>query len=201
MRHFSRAFILFGLLLLSLPSVTAYARGSGRITGMIKSMSGSPLRDAIIRIVREVNEGNSLSIARTDSRGFFKSFNLTPGTYYLQISHQGYQPVTTTKFVLDPGRTTSLDIVLQEFIGFISNEDDPRNWDLKSVLRSTSDRRLIFRDLSGGMDAEDGAASFSRSGAMNIASALAGENYYGAASGKSVRRLFKFRHCRTAQPA
>jgi hypothetical protein len=177
MRHFSRAFILFGLLIVSLPAVTAYAKGSGRITGMIKSVAGSPLRDAIIRIVREVNEGNSLSIARTDSRGFFKSFNLTPGTYYLQVSHQGYQPVTTTKFVLDPGRTTSLDIVLQEFIGFISNDDDPRNWELQSVLRSTSDRRLIFRDQSGRMDAEDGAASFSRSGAMNIASALTGENY------------------------
>jgi hypothetical protein len=177
MRHFSRPFILFGLLLLSLPSVTVYAGGSGRITGMIKSVSGSPLRDAIIRIVREVNEGNSLSIARTDGKGFFKSFSLTPGTYYLQISHQGYQPVTTTKFVLDPGRTTSLDIVLQEFIGFISNDDDPRNWDLKSVLRSTSDRRFIFRDLSGSMDTDDGTASFSRSGAMNIASALAGGNY------------------------
>jgi hypothetical protein len=179
MRYLSRSFILLGLFLITLPPVAAYAKGSGRITGMIKSVSGSPLHDAVIRIVGEAKNGALLSIAKTDGRGVFKSGKLTPGAYYLQISRTGYLPVTTTKFILDPGKTTSLDIVLQEFIGFVAKDDDPRNWDLKTVLRSTSDRRLIFRDLSGNMDADDSLASFSRSGAMNIASntALDGENF------------------------
>jgi hypothetical protein len=178
MRHFSRTYVLFGLLIFSLPLDTASAKGNGRITGMIKSVSGSPLADAIIRVVRDVNQGEALSIARTDSRGFFKSINLTPGTYYLQISRQGYQPVTTTRFVLDSGRTTSLDIVLQDFIGYISNNDDPRNWDLKTVMRSTSDRRLIFRNSSAGTlpDIEEDGSSFYRSGAIEIAS-NSGANY------------------------
>jgi hypothetical protein len=180
MRYLSRIFILSGLLFIALPPIAAYAKSGSRISGMIKSISGNPLGNAVIRIIGEAKDGESLSIARTNSRGFFKSAKLTPGTYYLQISHQGYQPTTTTRFVLDPGRTTSLDIVLQEFIGFIAKDDDPRNWDAKTVLRSTSDRRLIFRDLSGSMDGEDGGASFSRSGAMNIASntALDGENSF-----------------------
>jgi len=181
MRYFSRTFLWFGLLLFSLPAVAANAGGNGRITGMIKSISGSPLSDAIVRIVREVQKGEVLSIAKTDSRGFFKSVSLTPGTYYLQISHQGYQPVTTTKFILDPGRTTSLDIVLQEFFGLISKDDDPRNWDLKTVMRSTSDRRLIFRNQPGGSltDDEESESPFSPSGAMKIASntSLDGQNY------------------------
>ena len=180
MRHLSRTFILFGLLLFSLPVIAADARGNGRIAGIIKNLSGNPLEDAIIRIFREVQHGESLSIAKSNSHGFFRSVNLRPGTYYLQISRQGYQPVTTTKFVIDPGRTTSLDIVLQEFMSIV-NKDDPRNWDLKTVIRSTSDRRLIFRDLPGGIppDTEDSASSFYRSGAMNIASntPLDGENY------------------------
>jgi hypothetical protein len=179
MKHLSRIFLLSCLLFVSLPPIVTYAKSSGRIAGMIKNISGNPLRDAVIRIIGEAKKGESLSIARTDGRGFFKSVKLTPGTYYLQVSHQGYLPVTTTKFVLDPGRTTSLDIVLEEFIGFIAKDDDPRNWDLKTVLRSTSDQRLIFRDLDGGRDVDDGIDSFSRSGAMNIASntALDGENY------------------------
>jgi hypothetical protein len=181
MKRFSRKAIFFGFLLFLFPAVAANAGGDGRITGMIKNVSGSPLRDAVIRIIREVNQGQALAIARTDSQGFFKSINLAPGTYYLKISSQGYQPVTTTKFVLDEGRTTSLDIVLQDFIGFISNDDDPRNWDLKTVMRSTSDRRLIFRNAPGGIvpDAEDSASSFYRSGAMKIASgtALDSANY------------------------
>jgi hypothetical protein len=173
--------LIFRTLLFWLPAGAANAGENGRITGLIKNVSGSPLRDAVIRIVQEVNRGQALSIARTDSRGFFKSINLTPGTYYLQISRQGYQPVTTTKFVIDSGRTTSLDIVLEDFIGFISNDDDPRNWDLKTVVRSTSDRRLIFRNAPGGIvpSVEDSASSFYRSGAMTIASgaALDGANY------------------------
>jgi hypothetical protein len=156
-----------------------YAKGGGRIAGMIKSVSGTPLHDAIIRIVGEAKDGEFLSIARTDSLGFFKSVKLTPGAYYLQISRQGYLPVTTTRFILDPGKTTSLDIVLEDFIGYVAKDDDPRNWDPKTVLRSTSDRRLIFRDLSGDVGVDDGIASFSRSGAMNIASntALDGDNF------------------------
>jgi hypothetical protein len=178
MRYLSRIFILSGLLFVLLSPIAAYAKSNSRVAGLIKSISGNPLRNAVIRIIGEAQDGESFSVARTDSRGFFKSAKLDPGTYYLQISHQGYRPATTTKFVLDPGRTTSFDIVLQEFIGFIANDNDPRNWDTKTVLRSTSDRRLIFRDLSGSMDGEDGIASFSRSGAMNIASntALDGDN-------------------------
>ncbi len=180
MRHLSRTFILFGLLLFSLPAIASDARGNGRITGIIKNLSGNPLEDAVIRIFREVQQGEIFSIARSNNRGFFRSVNLKPGTYYLQISRQGYQPVRTTKFVIDPGRTTSLDIVLQEFMSIVTKNDDPRNWDLKTVMRSTSDRRLIFRDLPGGIppDIEDSASSFYRSGTMNIAStSLDGENY------------------------
>jgi hypothetical protein len=171
MRYLSRTILLFGLLLFSLPAAAAGAKGNGHITGIIKSISGNPLRDAVVRIIREVQEGEALSFAKTDSRGFFKSVALVPGTYYLQVSRQGYQPVTTTKFIIDPGRTASLDIVLQEFISFISKEDDPRNWDLKTVMRSTSGQRLIFRnqpDIPD--DAENGTSPFYRSAAMNVAS-------------------------------
>lgn len=179
MKSLSRFLILFGLSILLLPASMAEAKGNGRVTGNIRSMSGSPLRDAVIKVIEAAQQGEALLVARSDSRGFFKSANLNPGDYYLEVTRPGYQTVTTDRFTIDPGRTTSLDIVLQEFIGYISNNDDPRNWNLKTVMRSSSDRRLIFRGLSDdGMPVEKQPSPFYRSGAMNIAS-------YSASSGSS----------------
>ncbi len=179
MRRFSRILILSGFFICVVSAVTASAKDSGRITGNITSKSGSPLGNAIIKIFREVQQGQTFSVIRSDSRGFFKSVNLAPGTYFLHISHQGFEPVTTTKFTVDSNRTISLDIILQEFVGYISKDDDPRNWDLKSVMRSTSDRRLIFRDAPDDVMAarhDGGMPPFHRSGAMSIASS-GGESY------------------------
>jgi hypothetical protein len=181
MIRFSRTLMLSGLFLCLFPTGLAYGKSSARITGNVITPSGNPLRNAVIRIFREAKQGEALSIARSDSRGFFKSASLAPGTYYLNVSRQGYQPVTTTRFTVDPGRTISLDIILQEFIGYISKDDDPRNWDLKTVMRSTSDRRLIFRDVpeNAAPGSEDPDSSFYRSGSMSIASStwIGGESY------------------------
>jgi len=161
------------LLFLAFPAAKAIAKSGSYITGNITGISGHPIRDVIVRIFQEIKEGKAITVARSDDRGFFRSVNLTPGTYFLQISHQGYESVKTAKFVIDPGRSVSLDIALQEFLGYVSNDDDPRNWDLKTVIRSTSDRRLIFRNLPGNRPAatsEGTDSPFHRSGAMSIAS-------------------------------
>lgn len=60
MKRFSRKALFFGLLLFLLPAVEANAGGNGRIAGMIKNVSGSPLRDAVIKIVQEVNQGQGV---------------------------------------------------------------------------------------------------------------------------------------------
>jgi hypothetical protein len=180
MKYFSRIMAIFCALLL-LPAIAANAKSAGRLAGNIKSMSGSPLRDAIIKIFKEVQHNKILLVARSDNRGFFQSAQLTPGTYFLEVSRQGYQPITATKFTIDPGQTTSLDIILRDLIEYINNDEDPRNWDLETVMRSTSDRRLIFRDLPGVPSpvSDERDSPFYRSGAMNIASStsLSGESY------------------------
>ncbi len=181
MARFSRVLMLFVLLLCVLPIGDANAKSNARIAGNILNSSGSPLRDAVIKIYREVQKGETFSIARSNDSGFFKSINLAPGRYYLHVSRPGYMPVTTTRFAVDPGRTISLDIILEEFIGYISNDEDPRNWDLKTVMRSTSDRRLIFRDVPDNAPVDGGESDlpFYRSGTVNIASAtsLGSESY------------------------
>jgi hypothetical protein len=171
MRRSFRYFLLLGFSLLMIPAVAIQARDNGRITGSIRSLSGNPLKDAVIKIFQEPLLSESLFVTRTDSRGLFRSASLSPGTYYLQVSRQGYQGATE-RITIAPGRTTSLNLILEEFMGYVSKDDDPRNWDLKTVMRSSSDRRMILRDLPavGLPGTDDGNALFSRSGAMSIAS-------------------------------
>jgi hypothetical protein len=171
MKYSSRILILFSIFLL-LGSAAADAKSNGYLAGSIRSSAGSPLGNAIIKVFREMQQRQIISMARSDNHGIFKSAFLTPGTYFLEVSRQGYQPLTTTKFTIDPGQTTTLNIILQDFFDIISKDDDPRNWDFKTVMRSTSDRRLIFRDIPGSISPvkESEESPFYRNGAMNIAS-------------------------------
>jgi hypothetical protein len=179
MKYFSKILPAFCALLL-LSALTADAKSGGRLAGNIKSMSGSPLRNAIIKIFKEAQQNEIVLATRSDTKGFFQSARLTPGTYFIEVSRQGYHPITATKFSIESGQTTSLDIILRDIIEYINNNEDTRNWDLETVLRSTSDRRLIFRDLPGVASpaGEERNSPFYRSGTMNIASTpLNGESY------------------------
>lgn len=177
MRNFSRVHSVFGILVavvvLFLSAGTASGRSDARIAGTIKTLSGNPLHDAVIRIFREVRSGNALLVARSDSQGYFRSPGLKPGRYYLQISRQGYEPVTTSKFSVSSGSTASLSVILEKFAESISDNDNPQNWSLKTVMRSTADRRVIFRELSDDIDEKRADTPFSRGGAMSIASRAA----------------------------
>jgi hypothetical protein len=180
MRSLSRIAILLILFLFALQIASADSKNNSSISGNIISLSGSPLTNATIKIFREVQEGEALAIVRSNSHGFFKSIDLKPGIYRLQVSHQGYQPAATAKFAIDPGRKISLDIALQEFIDYVSKDGDPRNRNLKTTMQSISGSRLIFHDISGGVDFDSiNIAPFYRSGAMSIASntPLDGESY------------------------
>jgi len=146
----------------------------GRISGSIKSAAGNPLHNAFVNIFKVAQKEEILAITgiRSNSSGFFRAFNLTPGTYFLQVRSEGYRSFSTDWFEVNPDRTALLSITLENIIEFVSNKDDPRNWDLKTMMRSSSDDRMIFRYLPVGIP--DSRAStnspFIRSGSMSLAS-------------------------------
>jgi hypothetical protein len=174
MRGLRTALILSSLFLIF--SATAVdAKTGGRLTVNVKSISGNPLQDALIKIIRKAQQDETVLVTRADSRGFFKSSRLSPGIYYLEVSSKGYEPADRTKFTIDPGQTTTLEVILQEFLDYIDKSEDARNWDFGTVMRSTSDRRLIFRNLPGtnAPVMEDQTSRFNRSGSMSIVSGTA----------------------------
>jgi hypothetical protein len=167
---------LLALIVLCPPMLEA--RSAGRITGKITRKDGEALIGAVITAFKPDKSGGTISFTRTDRNGAYNLANLAPGSYYLQVTREGYQPATTANVRIDPGKTVSLNLMLLEFLSYISNDADPRNWDLKTVMRSSSDRRLIFRDLPGVKAPED-EILFYRSGVMNLTSSagLGGEEY------------------------
>ncbi|MBN2242170.1 MAG: carboxypeptidase regulatory-like domain-containing protein [Acidobacteria bacterium] len=167
--------LLAALVFPTAPSFASNRQALGHISGNIKSPTGSPLNDAVVNIFKIAEEKRILAGAgiRSNPNGFFRAANLIPGVYFLQIVHDGYQTAFTGKFEVEAQQTTSLDITLSRFMESISNDEDPRNWDLIKVLRSSSDRRLIFRYLPAEMPgtSADRVMPFSRSGTMSLASA------------------------------
>ncbi len=137
--------MLLTLALLLAPAL-AEARGSGRIMGSIQDRSGKALLGAVVTVFKEDRNGGTISFTRTDNRGGYSLAQVAPGSYQLQVSHEGYRSHVSSNIVVAAGRTVTLNVILQEFVDLISAED-PRNWDFRSVLRSAADRRLIFRAL------------------------------------------------------
>jgi hypothetical protein len=181
MKTMSRIPPLVIFIMIAIAPHTSSAGEVGNVSGMVTSRDGNALLGAVITIFGENRVGGTIAFTRTDSKGAYSLANLTPGSYYLQIARDGYEPVAGTNIRISPGKTTSINVILEEFFAYISKEDDPRNWDLKTVMRSSSDRRLIFRFLPGGIfpDESAGKSAFSRSAVMNVTSSarLSGETY------------------------
>ncbi len=162
---------ILGMLLLCVctPTLVVEAKTAGRISGKVTSSTGDSLLGAVVTVFKQDQEGGTISFTRSDRQGVYTLANLTPGSYYLQVSREGYHPLTSSSIKIDPGRTTTLNVILQEFLDFVSGDPDPRNWDLRSVVRSTSDRRLIFRDLPSAAPFESDG-QFSRGATLNVTS-------------------------------
>jgi hypothetical protein len=140
---------------------------------------GRSLVGAVIALFRQDDSGAIISLTKSDQRGLYSLNDITPGSYSLRVSRYGYQVLNSPSVTIGPGKTTTVNFVLQQLLDFISASHDPRNWDLKTVMRSTSDRRLIFRDLPGIATGEERAEVFHRSGTLSIVSGeLLSENNY-----------------------
>lgn len=148
----------------------ATAQGGGRIQGKILARDGQALAGAVVTIFKEDRNGGIIQYTRTDGRGEYSFRNVAPGQYSLQVNHQGYRPLVKPMLSVAQGKTLTLNVFLLEILDLISS-DDPRNWGVATLMRSTSDRRLIFRNLDdSGAGRTDAAAGYERNGAITLSS-------------------------------
>jgi hypothetical protein len=155
--------------------------GIGALTGTVLTADGKGLLGAVVALFRQDDHGSVVSLTKSDHKGFYSLNDIAPGAYSLRVSRNGYQVLTSPRVMITAGNTTTLNVVLQEFLDFISVRNDPRNWDVKTVMRSTADRRLIFRDMPGRSFGDERPSSFYRNGTLYItSSALLGGDSFAA---------------------
>ncbi len=157
----------------------AEAKAKGSLSGTVLTPDGRALIGAVIALFKQDDHGAVISLARSDEYGIYSLDNISPGSYSLRVSRYGYQIISKPSVTISSGKTTTINFVLQELLDFISARNDPRNWDLKTVMRTTSDRRLIYRVLPDGRMGEFRRDTFQRNGTLSFASAslLGGDNY------------------------
>jgi hypothetical protein len=175
------------------PSAAADANGS--LAGTVSTSEGRTLIGAVVALFKLDDRSAVISLTRSDQRGIYRLTDIAPGAYTLQVSRAGYQVLRAPRITIPAGATVTLNFVLQEFLDFISARNDPRNWDLRTVMRSTSDRRLIFRGLPGQSNEAARDEGFHRGGTLNIASsALLGGDYavYPNLGGAGIASNFAF---------
>jgi hypothetical protein len=115
----------------------------GKLHGIIKDEKGSPLGGAHIALLSGAGP-SKLKLVQANGKGEFTIDKLLPGEYALKASHPGYKSFIKSKIDVTAGRITALNLILQ-VLDLQGGDDDPKNWDVKTVLRAEADRRLIFR--------------------------------------------------------
>jgi len=96
-------------LLLILGTLTTFSQQAGKISGKVTdSKSGETLIGLTVKIT-----GATLG-ASTDIEGRYTLGNLNPGKYSLSFSYIGYQAKNITDIEVLAGKTTTLDVIMEE---------------------------------------------------------------------------------------
>jgi hypothetical protein len=179
MKRFSCVISLGILLCIALLPASAEAKGKGTLSGTVLTPEGRTLIGAIITLFKQDDDGAVISLTRSDEDGVYSLRDISPGSYSLRVSRYGYQIINKPDVKITSGETTTLNLILHELLDIISARNDPRNWDLKTVMRTTSDRRLIYRVLPDAGMGDLRRDTFQRNGTLSVASAslLGGDNY------------------------
>lgn len=109
MKHNIIVRILSISLLLILSTLTTYSQQAGKISGKVTdSKTGETLIGLTVKIT-----GATLG-ASTDIEGRYALGNLNPGKYSLSFTYIGYQSKNITDIEVIAGKTTNLDVIMEE---------------------------------------------------------------------------------------
>jgi hypothetical protein len=110
----------------------------------VKDSQGNPLSNLLISLVARSTEEALPILTRTNERGHLLFRNVEAGTYEVAVKSSLYQNPSGRLVEIEAGQTSGIRLVLQQVFGLeLANQ---QNVGLKSLLRSSDHRRLIFRE-------------------------------------------------------
>jgi hypothetical protein len=125
---------------------------TGRILGTVSDEEGIPLPGVAVEATSPSLVGKATAL--TNSNGDYRLFALTPGTYKVTFSLQGFKAVTREGIVVQIEQTVKLDVTLQ--LGSIEEEvtvvGQSPLIDVKSTVKGMTMTKMVFEILPRGRD-------------------------------------------------
>ncbi len=101
--------ILSLIVFLTLSTLTAFSQQTGKISGVV---SDSKTSETLIGLTVKIT--GATQGASTDIEGRYTLAGLNPGKYNLTFSYIGYSTKNITDIEVLPGKTTTLDVIMEE---------------------------------------------------------------------------------------
>ena len=104
----------FFLALVLLTSATVTMKAQSSVDGAIKGTVANPNKEVVAGadVVVRNTQTNKEVIGKTDDSGDFRITQLEPGTYSVAVNSPGFAPYNSNQVVVEVGRVTTLDVVL-----------------------------------------------------------------------------------------
>jgi hypothetical protein len=169
-----KVYLLLALVLLTFGSAFSQA-SSGTLKGKVTDKdTGEPL--PLANIVVFLN-GNLITGGTTDFDGFYTIKPIDPGTYDVQFTMVGYQPITLSRIPISSGKIQTADVAL------IAGSE------LKAVEIIDFKVPLIDKDggASGGTVTREEINKMPSRSALGLAQTVAGVSSAGTGGGLSIR--------------
>ena len=99
---------LLALFVVAVQGTWVLAGTVGTIQGTVTDDSGHPVADAAVAVIAPSQSGHTT----TDSKGFFSVLNLSPDTYQVTASKDGYDPTTIYGITVTADQVTTADVTL-----------------------------------------------------------------------------------------
>jgi len=132
---------------LALLSSFSTAASVGSLRGIVQNEAGQPLPNILVTILDRSSEQAIPILARTNELGHLFIKDIEAGDYQVAIKSTDYRSAGVNAVEVLPGKTSIIKLVLQEFLN--AEGDDRDNIGIKSLLRTSTTRRMIFRDQQG----------------------------------------------------
>ncbi|MGQ9579304.1 MAG: carboxypeptidase regulatory-like domain-containing protein, partial [Candidatus Aminicenantales bacterium] len=161
-------FLAAGMLLAQAPAP------SGKIYGTVTDENGNPLPGVSVEATSPSLVGKAATV--TDASGVYRLFALTPGTYRVSFTLQGFKPLVREGIIITIDQTLKLDVTLQ--MGPIEEEitviGKSPLIDIKSTTKGMTLSKEMFQVLPRGRNFD------------SLVTAVPGVNYEPWAGGLSV---------------